>query len=89
MQHLGAAKTWYGVPADGADGFEEAVMAQIAKHSKVPMTREQLRKEALNLLLGKAAVFSPKLLLDAGELNNCRILSGADVVRDYPLFLYM
>ena len=28
-QHLGAAKTWYGVPAAGADGFERVVEQQV------------------------------------------------------------
>ena len=28
-QHMGAAKTWYGVPASGADGFDDVVVNDI------------------------------------------------------------
>ena len=31
-QHFGAAKTWYGVPARGADGFDEVVVNKIYKY---------------------------------------------------------
>jgi hypothetical protein len=30
-QHMGAAKTWYGVPASSADGFEEVAKTSIYK----------------------------------------------------------
>lgn len=30
-QHLGAAKTWYGVPASDADGFERVVEQHVYK----------------------------------------------------------
>jgi hypothetical protein len=70
LQHLGAAKTWYSVPASGADAFEEVVMAQIGQHKR--LSQEKLRGEALKMLLQKKAVFSPKLLVDAGEKGALR-----------------
>lgn len=69
MQHIGAAKTWYGVPASGADRLEQVVMQQLERSAKAGTygSREALRKEALELLLSKATMFSPELLVKAGE----------------------
>eukprot|EP00884_Botryococcus_braunii_P008196 jgi/Botrbrau1/17378/Bobra.0494s0003.2 len=67
-QHLGAAKTWYGVPASGADKLEEVVMSHLQDAAKpgTYKSRDQLREHAVKLLIGKATMFSPKLLVDAG-----------------------
>lgn len=45
-------------------------MQQLESSAKVGTykSREDLRKEALKLLLGKATMFSPELLIKAGEM---------------------
>ncbi len=67
-QHFGAAKTWYGVPASGSDKFEAVVMDHLRESAKPGTYKsvEELRMRAVQLLLDKATMFTPKLLLDAG-----------------------
>jgi len=36
-QHMGAAKTWYGVPATSADGFENVAKTSIYRHPPLPL----------------------------------------------------
>lgn len=78
-QHLGAAKTWYGVPGSDADGFE-AVVRQHVYSQAVAAARAAGKSEAEvaaavhTALLGKTTMFTPELLLDAG-LPSCRVRS--------------
>lgn len=71
-QHLGAAKTWYGVPASDADAFEdvarrhvytEAVAAAVAEGK----SEAQVAAAVHSALLGKTTMFTPKLLTDNGK----------------------
>lgn len=74
-QHLGAAKTWYGVPGSDADKFE-AVVRQHVYNQAVAAACTEGKSEAEvaaavhAALLGKTTMFSPQLLLDAGMLCN-------------------
>ena len=70
-QHLGAAKTWYGVPASDADAFEavtrkhvytEAVAAALAEGK----SEAEVAAAVHAALLGKTTMFTPKLLTDNG-----------------------
>lgn len=71
-QHLGAAKTWYGVPASDADAFEgvarrhvytEAVAAAVAEGK----SEAEVAAAVHSALLGKTTMFTPKLLTDNGK----------------------
>ncbi len=80
---MGAAKTWYGVPADSADAFEDAALkrvygsaveaAQAAGASPVDALDRARRH-----LLRKTSMFSPRLLTEAGEhlLESCPPTAG-------------
>ena len=74
-QHLGAAKTWYGVPASDADAFEdvarkhvytEAVAAALAEGK----SEAEVAAAVHAALLGKTTMFTPKLLTDNGALSS-------------------
>ena len=36
-QHMGAAKTWYGVPASSAAGFENVAKTSVYKSAPIPL----------------------------------------------------
>jgi len=69
--HLGAPKTWYGVPASDAEGFED-VLRQHVYHDAMRQSRENGCPEsdvddmAMATVLNKTTVFSPRLLMEKG-----------------------
>lgn len=70
-QHLGAAKTWYGVPGCHADGFEAVVKQHVYKQAVAAASTEgkaeaEVAAAVHTALLGKTTMFSPELLLNAG-----------------------
>ncbi len=69
--HLGAPKTWYGVPETDADSFEQVVRDRIytdALRKAAEEGRSDYEQEVLvqRTLLEKTTMFSPQLLLHAG-----------------------
>lgn len=67
----GLAVHRYGVPASDADAFEELVIGgpyakAIASMKAAGSSAAQCRLAALNALLSKTTMLSPKLLMDAG-----------------------
>ena len=71
--HLGAPKTWYGVPETDADSFEQVVRDRIytdALRKAAEEGRSDYEQEVLvqRTLLEKTTMFSPQLLLQAGTL---------------------
>lgn len=72
VQHMGAAKTWYGVPADSADAFEEVALGQmygqaVAAAQAGGASQEAALDRARRHLLRKTSMFSPRLLTEAGR----------------------
>ena len=70
--HLGASKTWYGVPETDADSFEQVVRDRIyadALRKAAEEGRSDYEQEVLvqRTLLEKTTMFSPQLLLRAGS----------------------
>ena len=70
-QHLGAAKTWYGVPASHADAFEEVARKHVYTEAVAAAVAEGKNESEVAAavhaaLLGKPTMFTPKLLLDNG-----------------------
>ena len=85
-QHLGAAKTWYGVPASDADTFEgvarrhvytEAVAAAVAEGK----SEAQVAAAVHSALLGKTTMFTPKLLMDNGKALKPNDVGAVHTVR--------
>lgn len=73
-QHLGAAKTWYGVPANDADAFEDVARRHVYTEAVAAAVAEgKSEAEVANAvhaaLLGKTTMFTPKLLTDNGETD--------------------
>lgn len=71
-QHLGAAKTWYGVPASDADAFEDVARQHVYTEAVATAVAEgksedQVAAAVHSALLGKTTMFTPKLLMDNGE----------------------
>ena len=71
-QHLGAAKTWYGVPASDADAFEDVARRHVYTEAVATAVAEgksedQVAAAVHSALLGKTTMFTPKLLMDNGE----------------------
>lgn len=71
MQHVGAAKTWYGVPASSADGFEKVALGDVlgtatASRRATGATPQEASAAAARHLLQKSTMFSPRLLVQAG-----------------------
>eukprot|EP00897_Mesotaenium_endlicherianum_P010241 jgi/Mesen1/9245/ME000006S09244 len=62
-QHMGACKTWYGVPGGAARDFERVVADSV--YDRAMLAQEPEGKE-LKLLLGKTTMFPPGLLLERG-----------------------
>lgn len=60
--HLGAPKSWYGVPGRAAQAFERVAREKVFN---LPDTEEGLAR-TLRLLIGKTIMFPPGLLVDAG-----------------------
>jgi hypothetical protein len=70
-QHLGAAKTWYGVPASDADAFEEVARKHVYTEAVAAALAEgkseaEVAAAVHAALLGKTTMFTPKLLTDNG-----------------------
>ena len=75
-QHLGAAKTWYGVPASHADAVEEVVRKHVYTEAVAAAVAEgkneaEVAAAVHAALLGKTTMFTPKLLLDNGTHCKC------------------
>lgn len=73
-QHLGAAKTWYGVPGSHADSFEAVVKKHVYSQAVAAAQQEGKAEDDVaaavhTALLGKTTMFSPKLLVEAGTLS--------------------
>ena len=71
-QHLGAAKTWYGVPASDADAFEDVARRHVYTEAVATAVAEgksedQVAAAVHSALLGKTTMFTPKLLMDNGD----------------------
>ena len=71
-QHLGAAKTWYGVPASDADAFEDVARRHVYTEAVAAAVAEgKSEAEVANAvhaaLLGKTTMFTPKLLTENGK----------------------
>ncbi len=70
--HYGAPKTWYGVPAGSADGFEEVAGKEVYARAAAKAAQQGRGAEVeglvLDTLLGKTTMMSPGLLLKHGEL---------------------
>ncbi|KAL0054042.1 hypothetical protein WJX82_002859 [Trebouxia sp. C0006] len=88
-QHLGAAKTWYGVPASDADAFEavarkhvytEAVAAALAEGK----SEAEVAAAVHAALLGKTTMFTPKLLTDNGVLVTRVVQAPGEYVITFP-----
>ena len=87
-QHLGAAKTWYGVPASDADAFEDVARRHVYTEAVATAVAEgksedQVAAAVHSALLGKTTMFTPKLLMDNGEApkpydvgNMCDVQQG-------------
>ncbi|GAQ86122.1 Transcription factor jumonji (jmj) family protein [Klebsormidium nitens] len=60
--HLGAPKTWYGVPGQAAQAFERVAREKVFN---LPDDEAGLAR-TLRLLIGKTIMFPPGLLVDAG-----------------------
>ena len=85
-QHLGAAKTWYGVPASHADAFEEVARKHVYTEAVAAALAEgkseaEVAAAVHAALLGKTTMFTPKLLTDNGTLSpvfrGCQHLNSA------------
>ena len=73
-QHLGAAKTWYGVPGSHAEGFEAVVKKHVYSQAVAAAQQEGKSEDDVaaavhTALLGRTTMFSPKLLVEAGALS--------------------
>lgn len=80
-QHLGAAKTWYGVPASHADAFEEVARKHVYTEAVAAAVAEgkndsEVAAAVHAALLGKTTMFTPKLLIDNGMHCKCVCLVG-------------
>lgn len=69
--HLGAPKTWYGVPASHADRFEDVVEQHVYSEAvqaaqKSGASKLQIRDKALSAVLSKTTMVSPEVLLREG-----------------------
>lgn len=63
FNHQGAPKTWYGVGSDDAAKFEKVVREKVySAPGRTPISEEKKFK----LLIGKAAMISPGLLMEEG-----------------------
>lgn len=88
-QHLGASKTWYGVPASAADGFEEvAFQTVLATAMAARLSDGATQQEACNAasrqLLKKTTMFSPQLLLEADVKVTRVVQQPGEIVVTFP-----
>lgn len=60
----------YGVPASAADAFEEVARQQVYGHALRNEQVHDANSKAHFTLLKKTTMFSPKLLVDAGERHS-------------------
>ncbi|KAM3381232.1 lysine-specific demethylase REF6 [Capsicum galapagoense] len=75
--HMGAGKTWYGVPRDAAVAFEEVISVQGYAGETNPLVTFATLGE-------KTTVMSPEVLLSAG-IPCCRLVQNAgDFVVTFP-----
>lgn len=71
--HVGAHKTWYGVPASDADGFEQAVLSEVygpaaAAARAQGLSDSEIMDKCLAALIKKTTILSPGVLLKHGKL---------------------
>ncbi|KAL5713036.1 hypothetical protein ACHQM5_015152 [Ranunculus cassubicifolius] len=59
--HIGASKTWYGIPGDSAHDFEKAVRERVYKDDILSAQGED---GAFDVLIGKTTMFPPSILLE-------------------------
>ncbi|KAK9842710.1 hypothetical protein WJX74_001062 [Apatococcus lobatus] len=87
--HLGAPKTWYGVPETDADSFEQVVRDRIytdALRKAAEEGRSDYEQEVLvqRTLLEKTTMFSPQLLLQAGVKVYRMVQYPGELVITFP-----
>lgn len=85
-QHLGAPKTWYGVPASDADRFERVARDSVysravARLQAAGASEAEVWSQVERALMGKTTMFSPRLLVEAGV----RVCRAVQCVGDYVL----
>mmetsp|Transcript_22662 Transcript_22662/g.62918 ORF Transcript_22662/g.62918 Transcript_22662/m.62918 type:complete len:407 (-) Transcript_22662:1702-2922(-) len=75
FHHFGAAKTWYGVPASDADGFEQVVMTRVYHETNDAriLQRMEYARQTVKSLMGKTTMFPPSYLVEAG-VRVCRVV---------------
>ena len=79
--HQGAAKTWYGVAAAFAKAFEKMAREKVFfSPGQPPISDEALYA----LLIGKAAMFSPGLLMEGGVKVVRAVQQPGDFVLTFP-----
>ncbi|KAK9104250.1 hypothetical protein Scep_021094 [Stephania cephalantha] len=77
FMHMGEAKTWYGVPGDAAQAFEEVVGVHQFGGDVNPLVTYAALGE-------RTTVMSPKVLMDAG-IPCCRLVQNAgEFVLTFP-----
>ena len=70
--HAGAPKVWYGVPASGADAFEDVAAERVYTRPTLGLppggraNKAAARAKAAAALADKTTIFSPRLLVEAG-----------------------
>ncbi|KAI3430679.1 hypothetical protein D9Q98_005268 [Chlorella vulgaris] len=88
-QHLGASKTWYGVPASAADAFETAARNTVYARACAALEAQgagegQVWCAVERALMAKTTMFSPRILLQAG-VRVCRaVQEPGDYVITFP-----
>eukprot|EP00775_Hariotina_reticulata_P005737 gene5737-5977_t len=80
--HLGAPKTWYGVPASDADGFEQAVLEEVyheaaARSRAAGAPEAAVLAQALDALIDKTTIVTPEVLMKKGhQAEKYRLLAA-------------
>lgn len=81
FDHLGAAKTWYTVGARHAASFEKVVVDGVyVAPDYPPITTEEL----YTLLIDKAVMFSPRLLMAGGGGCGSRCIAAQRIRDHFP-----
>lgn len=87
--HLGAPKTWYGVPAAHAEAFETVAKTHIYHQAigsslEKGASLEEAELLALQTLLGKTTMFTPKLLLEHGVRVVRAVQNAGEFIVTFP-----